>query len=140
MKEYIKRIVKLGKPEDMECLSDIMVDLLYEIKENNEYEYKKYKKKIKGMAYNYKIDAEIAKEIVENMKPYGEYWNMDTVASVVGAVDYPITDMYVVMNSLVNDYNKVINPEDAGTYVTMAKAWIDDEDAKEHKIWWYFVD
>ena len=35
MKEYIEKIVINGNPKDMECLSDILVDLLYEQKENN---------------------------------------------------------------------------------------------------------
>ena len=84
MKEYIDKIVKNGKQEDMDCLSNILVDSLYKIKEYDYNDFKKYKNKIKGMAYNYQIDEELAKEIVEDMKPLGEYWSMETVASVIG--------------------------------------------------------
>ena len=139
MKEYINRIVQLGKQEDMDCLGDMMVDLLYELKESNEMEYKKYKTKIKGMAYDYKIDEELAKDIVEDMKPLGEYWNMETIKSVIPNDTHRLEDMYVVMNSLVNDYSNVINPEEVETYINMAHAWLDDVDAKPNKIWWYFV-
>lgn len=139
MKEYINKIVVMGKPEDMDCLSDIMVDLLYELKESDEYEYKKYKTKIKGMAYDYTIDEELAKEVVEYMKPYGEYWNIDTIKSVIGSDVHRLEDMYVVMNSLVNDYANVIKPDEVDTYINMAHSWIDDIDGKPNKLWWYFV-
>ncbi len=139
MKEYIRRIVEIGNPEDMDCLSDMLIELLNDAKDTNSVDYKKYKNKIKGMAYDYKIDEELAKEIVENMKPLGEYWNMDTIKSVVINNNHRIEDMYVVMNSLVNDYRDVINPEEVDTYIKLANAWIDDIDAKEHKIWWYFM-
>ena len=90
------------------------------------------------MAYNYQIDEELAEDIVKNMKPLGEYWNMETIASVIGN-NHRVEDMYVVMNSLVNDYQNVVSRDDAETYVKMADAWIDDVDGKENKIWWYFV-
>lgn len=139
MKEYINRIVANNKQEEMDCLSDILVDTLYEIKENNYDEFRKYKIKIKGMAYNYQIDEELAEEIVEDMKPFGEYWNMETIQSVIGNDTHRLCDMYVVMNSLVNDYQGVINPDEVDIYIKMAHAWIDDVDGKENKIWWYFV-
>ena len=139
MKEYIDKIVKNGKQEDMDCLSNILVDSLYKIKEYNYNDFKKYKNKIKGMAYNYQIDEELAKEIVEDMKPLGEYWSMETVASVIGNDNHRLCDMYVVMNSLVNDYQNVVSPDDAETYIKMAHAWLDDVDGKENKVWWYFV-
>lgn len=47
--------------------------------------------------------------------------------------------MYVVMNSLANDYQDIISLEDAETYIKMAHAWLDDVDQKEHKLWKYFV-
>ena len=44
MKEYIDKIVANGKQEDMDCLSDMFVDLLYHLKDTNHDEYKKKKK------------------------------------------------------------------------------------------------
>lgn len=139
MKEYINKIVENGKQEDMDCLSDIMVDLLYGLKETNEEEYKKYKMKIKGMAYDYTLDDELAKEIVMDMKPLGEYWDMGTIKAAIEPDQHKLLDMYVVMNSLANDYSNVINTEDVDTYIKMAHSWIDDIDGRNNKIWWYFV-
>ena len=140
MKEYLAKIVSIGKPEDMDCLGDILIDSLCEMKEYDHNKFRKYKNKIKGMAYEYKVDAELAHEIVEDMKPLGEYWNMETVASVIGMDTHRLEDMYVVMNSLVNDYCEIINPEETTTYINMAHAWLDDIDGKEHKVWKYFIE
>lgn len=139
MKEYLRMIINNGKQEDMECLGDIMIDALYEIKESNYEKFKKYKNKIKGMAYDYKVDKELSKEIVEDMKPLGEYWNMETIASVIQNDTHRLEDMYIVMNSLVNDYQNVVSTDDVETYIKMAHAWLDDVDGHNNKVWWYFV-
>lgn len=140
IKKYISRIVQNGRQEDMEELGDIFSDVMYELKEYNKEDYMEYKHKLCGMAYDYQIDEHMAHEIVEDMKPLGEYWNMDTIKSVIGNDNHRVEDMYVVMNSLANDYKDIINLEDAETYIKMAHAWLDDLDAKEHKLWKYFVD
>ena len=138
MKEYINMIVEHGKKEDMDCLSNMLVELMYELKESNHDEYEEYKKKIIGMAYDHKITKELAKEIVEDMKPKGEYWSMDDIRGVVGELPN-LPDVYVVMNSLVNDYGEVISPEEVEKYVAMTNAWINDVDGHKNKTWWYFV-
>lgn len=138
MKEYLDKIVTNGKKEDMDCLGEMMVDMLYDLKERDHNEYKKYKNKIVGMAYDYKVNDELAEDIVHDMKPKGEYWDLETVKSVIG--DIPnLPEVYVVMNSLVNDYGEVISPEDVDTYVKMTNAWINDVDGHKDKVWWYFV-
>lgn len=47
-------------------------------------------------------------------------------------------DFYIVINSLVNDYNNVIDKEDVETYVKMANAFINDTDSVKDKIWIYY--
>ena len=138
MKEYIEKIVNNGKQEDMECLSDILENSLHSLSKTNKEEYNKFKNKIIGMAYNYTINNELAHDIVDNMKPLGEYWSKEQIINVIG--DVPNIDgIYVVMNSLANDYKDVISLDDVDTYVKMTNAWINDEDGHKNKIWWYFV-
>ena len=138
MKEYLDKIVANGKKEDMDCLGEMMIDMLDKIKEVDHPKYEKYKHKIVGMAYEYRINDELAKDIVDEMKPKGEYWSKETVKNVVG--DIPnLDEVYVVMNSLVNDYGDIISTEDTSTYVKMANAWINDVDGHKNKVWWYFV-
>lgn len=139
IKTYIDRIVQNGTNEDMECLKDIFTNAMSELKDINPSKYKEYKIKLKGMAYNYEIDEELAKEIVSNMKPLGEYWSIEEVSNANGEDNHRIEDVYVVMNSLANDYKDVISLDDTDTYVRLARAWLDDEDGKEHKVWKYFV-
>lgn len=139
MSEYIDKIIANGKKEDMECLKDIFTNAMSELKDINPSKYKEYKIKLKGMAYNYEIDEELAKEIVSNMKPLGEYWSIEEVSNANGEDNHRIEDVYVVMNSLANDYKDVISLDDTDTYVRLARAWLDDEDGKEHKVWKYFV-
>lgn len=139
IKTYIDRIVQNDTNEDMECLKDIFTNAMSELKDINPSKYKEYKIKLKGMAYNYEIDEELAKEIVSNMKPLGEYWSIEEVSNANGEDNHRIEDVYVVMNSLANDYKDVISLDDTDTYVRLARAWLDDEDGKEHKVWKYFV-
>ena len=42
MKEYIQKIVLNGNQNDMECLSEIMVEMLYDLKETNYDKFTKY--------------------------------------------------------------------------------------------------
>lgn len=131
MRKYLDMIIEKGNQEDMDCLGNMLRELIYESPKKD-----KYIMKLKGMAYDYKLDAELSKEIVDDMKPLGEYWTREQVTSVTGDMS---CDMYVVMNSLANDYGSVIPLENVDTYVKLAKAWLNDEDAKENKVWWYFV-
>lgn len=141
IKKMLEVIIDKGKTEDMYKLNDMLDELICDLKEKQPKLYKEYKMKLMGMAYDYKFDEDMAIEIVNNMKPLGEYWDYETTSKVKRDYDINATDcdFYVVMNSLVNDYNKIIDKEDAETYVKMANAFINDEDAKKDKIWIYFT-
>lgn len=141
IKKYIDKIVENGKAEDMEKLSHILEDVLYCLKDYDYSKYKKYKNKLMGLAYDYKFDEEMAHEIVENMHPLGEYWDLDTINQVKAKYDLKedLYCLYVVMNSMANDYGEVISTEDVDTYVKLTGAFINDEDAVEHKVWKYFT-
>ena len=139
IRKYIEKIGENRNIEDMKKLGDMLADIIYSTKESHPDLYKKYKTKLIGMAYNYQIDKELAHEIVEDMKPLGEYWSMETIASVIGNDTHRLEDMYVVMNSLANDYQNVVSLDNVETYIKMAHAWLDDVDQKEHKLWKYFI-
>lgn len=141
IKEYIAKIIVNGDQKDMEELSEMLDESIMKLKIYDPECYKKYKTKLLGMAYNYKFDEEMAKEIVENMKPLSEVWNLNTTNSVkaeygINANDY---DFYIVMNSMINDYNEVIDKDDIETYAKMSNAFINDEDAVKNKVWKYYT-
>lgn len=141
IKEYIEKIVENGKPEDMKELSNMLDEAIIKVKITEPECYKKYKMKLMGMAYSYKFNKDMAEELVENMRPLGQYWNIETTSKV--KKDYDINaddcDFYIVMNSLANDYYKIIDREDIETYSKMAGAFINDEDAIKNKVWKYFT-
>ena len=141
IKKMLEVIIDKGKIEDMYKLNDMLDELICDLKEKQPKLYKEYKMKLMGMAYDYKLDNDMAMEIVNNMKPLGEYWDYETTSKV--RKDYGVNatdcDFYVVMNSLVNDYNKIIDKEDIETYVKMTNAFINDDDARKDKIWIYFT-
>ena len=141
IKKYIEMIVDNGKKEDMECLSDMLSDVIYLLKDEHYDKYEKYRNKLYGMAYNYKFDEDMAKELVEEMKPLGEYWDMRTTTSVKNQYNIAMDDytFYVVMNSLANDYHNAISTDEVETYVKMTYAFVYDEDAAKDKVWKYFT-
>ena len=141
IKKYIEKIGENKNIEDMNKLGDILSNAIYDIKEYDYTKYKKYKNKLMGMAYNYKFDEEMAQEIVENMQPLGEYWDINTINQVKNKynINTDLYEFYVVMNAMVNDYGEIINKDDVDTYVKLSLAFINDEDATKHKVWKYFT-
>ena len=139
IRKYIDRIIEKDNKEHMWHLADMLTDALYDLKSYNKDRYHEYKNKIKGMAYDYEIDEEMAREIVKDMEPLGEQWNMETLSQLLANDTHKLCDMYVVMNALANDYKDIIPLAQRDTYIKMAHAWIDDVDGRDHKVWWYFV-
>lgn len=141
IKKYIEKIVENNKQEDMKALSDMLSEIIYKMKEHHHDMYEHYKMCLYQLAYGKVLNEEMANEIVENMKPLGEYWDINTIKEVKSSMNlsYNDYDLYTVMNSLVNDYGEIIDKENVDTYVKMAKAFIDDEDANKDKIFIYFT-
>lgn len=140
IRKYIEKISETQDKDKMEKLADVLTDSLYDLKTYNKEKYEKYKNEIVGMAYDYVFPEEMAEEIVENMTD-GEVWDMDTVKQVMqqNGINKPLTNFYVVLNAMGNDYDKVIPLGDVKTYVGLTNAFIDDDDAVENKVWEYFT-
>ena len=141
IRQYKDKIVEDGNLEVMERLGDMFVDVMYKLKEYDEKCFEKYKMKLYVMAYGEVLTEDMAKEIVHNMKPYGEHWNIETTTGVktqYGITDISDVDFYTVMNMAWNDYHNVFG-EDLEMYVKFSKAFIKDIDAKEGKVFRYFT-
>lgn len=140
IRKYLDDIITSGNKDDMLELNEILIESLEHLKTCDPECYKKFKMDIIGMANKYKFNEEIAVKIVNDMKPLGEKWSIDEITKTAEGIDKnDLYDFYVVMNSLANDYGKVLSTDDIDTYVKMAWAFIKDEDAKDHKVWNYFV-
>ena len=142
IEEYIERIVDNGKIEDMEELSDMLEDTMEIIKDYDEKCYKEFEMKLYKMAYGNHLNKSMAQDIVNKMRPYGMRWNIEETESLQrqrGIEDIPKADFFVVINSAYNDYKDIFG-EDLEVYIRFNIDFIKDEDAKEGKVFKYFVE
>lgn len=137
IKKYIAKIIENSSSEDMEKLSDMLDSLICDLKEKNPLLYKKYKDELYCMAYGPKINDDIAKDII---KKIGEHWSYEETENVRNKYDYddlePL-DFYVTMNMAYSDFKEVFD-DDLDLYAKFSKSFIDDKDAVEGKLYYYF--
>ena len=92
------------------------------------------------MAYGYKFTDEMAEKIVIDMKPYHLHWTKEQTTGVMrnAGLNIDENDFFVVMNMAYNDYHELFG-EDVDNYIRFSKMCIEDEDAKPHKVFNYFM-
>ena len=142
IEEIIQRIIDNGNIEDMHTLSDILEDTMEKIKEYDEKCYKKYEMQLYKMAYGSTLSRSMAEEIVSQMKPYRKRWSIEETQRIqdeYGLNNIRPVDFFIVMNSAYNDYKDLFD-ENIEMYVRFANDFINDEDAKEDKIFIYYTE
>ena len=134
-------IIDRGHTEDMYKLNDMLNDLICGLKVNHPKMYHEYKTNIYELAYGRNILEDRAIEIVANMVPYGEYFTMDIAKRIAKDYDFKhsTSDVYLVLNSMYNDYSGVFGDEDTEVYIKLAKKWLEDKDAVDDKVYVYFT-
>ena len=140
IEEIIEKIVDNGRIEDMNELSDMLEDTIEMLEEYYPDKYKEYQAKLYEMAYGCILNKEMAEEIVNKMRPFGEKWSMKETTDILmqHGLNFREPDFYVVMNSAYNDYNDIFM-DDIEMYVRFANDFINDEDAKQDKIYLYYT-
>ena len=139
VKENIAKIVENGDKEDMEELADILEETISFLDDNLREKYENY---IYVLANGYELNRTKAEKIVKCMKPIGQHWSIEETTSVknqYGFTNISDIDFYVVMNSAYNDYRNIFK-ENLEIYAYWSKAFIEDEDAKEGKVFRYFTE
>ena len=141
IERYINKIVNDGSPKEMEKLADILEDLIEDVRHFDRSLYDKYTMCIYEMAYGNELDETLAREIVNKMQPYAQRWSIEETEKLQR--DYDLNDMrpedfYVVMNQAFNDYRDIFG-DDLSIYIKYTKAFINDPDAKEGKVFKYFT-
>ena len=140
--EIVDIIVKKEKGGDMHEYKEIMEELMGELEYKNKDLYDRTMKKLEEVAYT--ITYENAEEIVKNMKPFGEHWTYNQVKDYLNDkdIDKCYEKYYLVMNMAYNDYYDVAvnygHQNDPEFFFEIAYAFINDEDAKPHKVAKYF--
>lgn len=149
IREYITKISEHKKVEDMQKLGDMLADIICSMKESHPELYEKYKMELYIMANGRVLTEDMAEEIVSNMKPYGEYWDIETTTSVkneLGVKNISDVDFYVTMNKTYNDNKTTVDRfaedenEQLEMYVSLTKDFVNDIDAKEGKVFTYFME
>ena len=146
MKEYremIDHIIDSDNREDMIELKIALDELMHELEKEDHHLFDKTINKLEDIIYN--ISDDEAKHIVHSMKPFAEHWSWDEVKNYIeqkGIYKY-YTKYYLVMNMLYNDYYDVAvnygHANDPEFFYELANAFINDVDAKPHKVDKYFT-
>lgn len=141
VKKMIQKIADEGNRDEMEELSDILDEVICVIKEYDEALYEDYKMQLYRMAYGNTFTQEMAEKIVSKMRPYKEHWTLDETREVqyqYGVSDIDELDFYIVMNSAYNDFRDLFG-DNIEMYVRYTVNFINDEDAKDGKVFLYFT-
>lgn len=149
IRKYIDKIGENKKPEDMQKLGDMLAEIIYMTKESHPELYEKYKMELYIMAYGKVLTREMAEEIVEDMQPFGEYWDFETTTNVknqFGIKDISDVDFYITMNKSYNDNRDTVerfadtDDKKLEMYISLTKDFVLDPDAKEGKVFTYFTE
>ncbi len=145
-KEYLKKIMEntdnLSKDEIYKLVDKygcLMEKTMDHIKDCDEELYEEIEDSLYEMAYGKVISEEMAKRWVSKMEPFGEKWTLEETTEVLRKNNLSLNpiDFYVVLNMMYNDYGKTIG-DDTTMYIKLARDWLKDEDAKEHKLYNYY--
>lgn len=139
VKHYIHRIMEEGKEENMHCLSEMMDDLICDLKESDPELYKQYACKLHKLVYGDHLSEEMARDWVKGMKnkdgTVGEHWTWEQTSQY--AEHYDKCDFYAVLNMMYSDYYN--SRFDTSTYLALAKDWLDDPDVGKDKTLKYYM-
>lgn len=139
IKHMIKEIVEHSKPEDMECLAEMLTDLIYDLKHTDQGYYSALEYKLHKMAYGEHLTPEMAHKWTEHMQnkdgSKSPHWTMEQTNQYAGRHNH--CDFFAVLNMMYSDYYK---PKfDTNDYVELANDWLNDIDVPEGKTLKYYM-
>lgn len=141
IKEYLDRIIDNDKLEDMQKLSDIFEKTMEHLEKCDKNTFDKYEMELYEMANGKVLNQKMAEKIVNNMRPYGMKWTIDEIDEIkkqYGFNNLRTIDTYIVMNSAYNDFQDIFGDK-IEMYIRYARDFIEDEDAKDGKVFLYFT-
>ena len=139
--DCIEKIVRDGDVREMQKLSEVLEAVMEILEEYDKEAYKKYEMCIYKMAYGNILTQEMAEEIVSKMKPYRMRWDIQETKNIqqeYGLDNIRPTDFFIVMNSAYNDYKDIFE-DNIEMYVRFTNDFINDEDAKDGKVFLYYT-
>lgn len=135
-KVYLEKIDFAGHKDK---IKEILEMLVCDTKEKNHKLYEHIESELYEMAYGQKISEDMAEKWVKTMRPVGEYWTMEETTSAMHDLGYnhDVIDFFVVSNMMRNDYDNLTKDDDV-LALKLAHDWLDDEDAKDCKLYQYW--
>lgn len=139
-KMYINKIVESGSAEDLKKLESLLGKAIDHIKECDYELYKCMETELYTAIYGKKFTENMARDIINNMKPYGCHFSLEESKSIqnqYGLTNLEPMEFWIVINSAYNDYRDILE-DNIEMYAKFAKNFIMDEDAVKDKVWEYF--
>lgn len=135
-KMYLKEI---NFDHHKEHITDIIDMLICNAKETDVELYNHVESLLYEMAYGKMLNKEMAVKWVKNMRPRGEHWTMDDTTNAMKSMGYSLdpTEFFVVANMMYNDYYDLVKDNES-LALELAEDWLEDEDAKECKLYEYW--
>ena len=115
--------------------------------------HKMFRTKAYEQEYGPHFNEEQARKAVNKMQnedgTKGPHWSLDETTSLASQYGVGLNnrfnryDWFVALNMIYSDYYKVIinitNSNSPKHYVEFAKAWLNDKDIDEGKMWYYYI-
>lgn len=147
VKEYVWEILKKDDETKEKEMADILLKAVKHLKNCDKSAYKEIEMDLYVLCYGHHLTDEICKEWVSCMVnedgTKGEHWNIDETNSVARQYKIDLTkhtpyEWYATLNMMYSDYYGAI-PNDVSSYVRLAQAFLDDDDARSHKLFNYYM-
>jgi len=146
-KMYIDQLIGKGDTKQMYELTEILDDHFEELEAVNPSMYWDVIHEFHMIVYGPHFDEECAKYAVSVMQnedgTMGQHWTIEETTSVgqqngISFDRFNVWDWYYTLNMIYSDYVAVIG-NTPSTYISLAKAWINDKDAEEGKAYRYYM-
>lgn len=143
IKKLINAIIEKGDKDAMIDISDIFIDMLYDLKNTNKAWYNSIQYKMYELAYGEHLTESLARQWVDCMEnkdgTKGEHWSYEQTEEVRKqyAPDLDSCDFYAILNMVYSDYYN--EKFDTTTYIQLAKDWLNDEDIPNGKALKYYM-
>lgn len=134
--KLIDKYIDDASDESMHKLTHNMDCFVEEMREHNPEKVDNFLMKV-DLVLNPHFTKETAKYVVAKMKnkdgSSGEHWDYDTTSKVLEnkKYDFKPCDWYYVLNMIYSDYYKAGRSDE--TYIELARDFLADVDAPEHK-------
>ena len=146
-KELANEVHNMGNSEQMRASMDnVISDFLDDIKQEHPEKYECIMEDLFAAVLGPHFTEDTCKKAVSDMQnvdgSIGEHWDMEQTTQAARQVGIQFTsfnmyDWYYTLNMMWSDYSNVFG-NDSNTYISLAKAWLNDPDVPEGKAWRYY--